>query len=264
MTMHLNGRLDEQITPVVAAAGLLLTSTLGDTKYFSMKGHRRCMIVISIADGTTVTGSTITLKQATAVAGTAEKALAFTRMLSSVDYPTAALAETAVTSNTFTTQTTNSKDSVYVIDVGSEDLDDPAVDPLDNVLGARRQHVGGQEANAGGDGRIAAGRQRNAAVGLQQLDHEPRQDGRCAATPYFPIRYPVGHGRRSFMAWLIPAQSVRSRVQPGSTATRSVRAIAQTTVTPIARLMPRSPPCRAQWPAAAEPCGLRRPASGSR
>lgn len=123
MTMHLNGRLDEQITPVVAAAGLLLTSTLGDTKYFSMKGHRRCMIVISIADGTTVTGSTITLKQATAVAGTGEKALAFTRMLSSVDYPTAAMAETAVTSNTFTTQTTNSKDSVYVIDVGSEDLD---------------------------------------------------------------------------------------------------------------------------------------------
>jgi hypothetical protein len=123
MTVSLNARLDEQVTTVVAAAGLLLTSTLGDTKYISMKGYRKCQIVISIADGTTVTGSTITLKQATAVAGTNEKALAFTRMLSSVDYPTAALAETAVTSNTFTTQTVNSKDSLYIIEVNAEDLD---------------------------------------------------------------------------------------------------------------------------------------------
>jgi hypothetical protein len=123
MTVNLNARLDEQVTTVVAAAGLLLTSTLGDTKYISMKGYRKCQIVISIADGTTVTGTAVTLKQATAVAGTGEKALGFTRMLSSVDYPTAALAETAVTSNTFTTQAVNSKDSLYIIDVQSTDLD---------------------------------------------------------------------------------------------------------------------------------------------
>jgi hypothetical protein len=119
----LNQRLDEAAYTVIAAAGLLLTSTLGDTKYVSLKGYRRVRILISIADGTTVTGSTITLKQATAVAGTNEKALAFTRMLSSVDYPTAALAETAVSANTFTTQTTNSKDSLYIIDVDSDSLD---------------------------------------------------------------------------------------------------------------------------------------------
>lgn len=123
MSVNLNGRLDEQVSTVVAAAGLLLTSTLGDTKYVSLKNYRKCQIVISIADGTTVTGSTITLKQATAVAGTGEKALGFTRMLSSVDYPTSALAETAVTSDTFTTQTTNSKDSLYIIDVDSSSLD---------------------------------------------------------------------------------------------------------------------------------------------
>lgn len=123
MTISLNGRLDEQAKTVIAAAGLLLTSTLGDTKYVSMKSYRRLQIVISIADGTTVTGSTITLKQATTVAGGSEKALAFTRMLSSVDYPTSALAETAVTANTFTTQTTNSKDSAYIIEVDSEQLD---------------------------------------------------------------------------------------------------------------------------------------------
>lgn len=124
MTINLNGRLDEQVTPILAAAGLLLTSTLGDTRYVSMKGYRGCMILISLADGTTVTGSTITLKQATAVAGTSEKALAFTRMLANTDYASAqALTETAVTSNTFTTQTTNSIDSAYVIDVKAEDLD---------------------------------------------------------------------------------------------------------------------------------------------
>ena len=72
MTVSLNARLDEQVKPIVAAAGLLLTSTLGDTTYVSLKGYRRCQIIIVIADGTTVTGSTITLKQATAVAGTCD------------------------------------------------------------------------------------------------------------------------------------------------------------------------------------------------
>ena len=122
--MNVNARLDEQCTTVVAAAGLLLTSTLGDTTYVSMKGYARAQIIISIADGTTVTGTAITLKQATAVAGTGEKALAFTRMLANTDYGASkAMTETTVTSNTFTTQTTNSKDSLYIIDIKAEDLD---------------------------------------------------------------------------------------------------------------------------------------------
>jgi hypothetical protein len=124
MTASSNARLDEQVLPIVAAAGLLLTSTLGDTTYVSLKNYRRCQIIIVIADGTTVTGATITLKQATAIAGTSEKELAFTRMLANVDYAASkTMVETAVTSNTFTTQTTNSKDSVYIIDVDSDTLD---------------------------------------------------------------------------------------------------------------------------------------------
>lgn len=119
-----NARLDEQVTPVVGAIGLLLTSTLGDTDYVSMKGYARCQIIIAIADGTTVTGTTVTLKQATAVAGTGEKELAFTRMLANTDLSASKnLTDTAVTSSTFTTQTTNSKDSLYVIDVEASDLD---------------------------------------------------------------------------------------------------------------------------------------------
>jgi len=124
MTVNINARLDEQVLPVLAALGLALTSTLGDCVYVSLKNFRRCQIIIGIGDGTTITGATITLKQATAVAGTSEKALAFTRMLANVDHGAArTMVETAVTSNTFTTQTTNSKDSLYIIDVASEDLD---------------------------------------------------------------------------------------------------------------------------------------------
>lgn len=124
MSVNLSARLDEQVETIVAAAGLLLTSTLGDTTYVSLKNYAKIRILISIADGTTVTGSTITLKQATAVAGTGEKALAFTRMLANTDYAASkVMTETAVTSNTFTTQTTNSKDSLYIIDVDASSLD---------------------------------------------------------------------------------------------------------------------------------------------
>lgn len=124
MTVSLNARLDEQVVPIVAGIGLLLTSTLGDTTYVSMKNYRRLQIIIAIADGTTVTGTAVTLKQATAIAGTGEKALAFTRMLANTDYAASkTMVETVVTSNTFTTQVVNSKDSVYVIDVDADDLD---------------------------------------------------------------------------------------------------------------------------------------------
>lgn len=124
MTMSLNGRLDEQIYPVVAAAGLLLTSTLGDTTMVSMKNYRKLTIIISIADGTAVTGSTITLKQAKTIGGSGEKPLSFSRMLANTDYGASkTMTETAVVSDTFTTQTTNSKDSLYIIEVNSEMLD---------------------------------------------------------------------------------------------------------------------------------------------
>jgi hypothetical protein len=123
--MNVNARLDEQAYTVVAAAGLLLTSTLGDTTYVSMKNYARCRITISIADGTTVTGSTITLKQATAVAGTwGEGARLYPHARQyRLRHQSKTMTETAVTSNTFTTQTTNSKDSLYIIDVDASDLD---------------------------------------------------------------------------------------------------------------------------------------------
>ena len=125
MTVNMNARLDEQVLPVLAAIGLALTSTLGDCVYVSLKNFRKCQVIIGIADGTTVSaGATVTLLQAQAVAGTNAKPLVFTRMLANVDHAAArTMVETAVVSSTFTTQTVNSKDSLYIIDIDAEMLD---------------------------------------------------------------------------------------------------------------------------------------------
>ncbi len=122
--INTNMRLDEDVYLVQASAIGALTTTVGDSTYVSMKNYERVMIVIDVTNASTVTGGTVTLKQATAVAGTNEKALAFTRMLSNIDVAAAQdLAETAVTSNTFTTDTTNAKRLRYVLDVKAEDMD---------------------------------------------------------------------------------------------------------------------------------------------
>lgn len=124
MTINLNGRLDEQVSLVQAACNGILTTTVGDCVYVSLKNYRKVQVVIDILNATTVTGAAVTLKQATAVAGTGEKALAFSRMLANIDVGAAqTLVETAVVSNTFTTDATNSKRLRYVIDVDSETLD---------------------------------------------------------------------------------------------------------------------------------------------
>ena len=72
-----------------------------------------------------MTGSAITLKQATAVAGTSEKALAFTGMWANTDVAAAPNTQTAtaVASSTFTTNATNSKESLYIIEVDADTLD---------------------------------------------------------------------------------------------------------------------------------------------
>jgi hypothetical protein len=126
MSLNLNARLDEQVLSVQAAVGVLLTSTLGDCIYVSLKNYRKVRVIIDILNGSTVTGSTITLKQATDVTNSQsdEKALAFTRMLANTDVAAAqTMVETAVASNTFTTSTTNGKLLRYIIDVDSSSLD---------------------------------------------------------------------------------------------------------------------------------------------
>ena len=112
----------DKVRFVQALAPVLPSTSAG--VYVSLKNYNHVTVLISVKNATTVTGSAITLKQATAVAGTNEKELAFTKVWANID--TAAsdnLVETAVVSNTFTTNSTNSKNLLYVIEVDTTDLD---------------------------------------------------------------------------------------------------------------------------------------------
>lgn len=107
---------------VMGLAPILPSTSTPD--YVSLKEYDTCYIVIAVLNTTTVTGSAITVKQASAVAGTGEKALAFTKVWQNIDCAAAdTLAETTVTSNTFTTDTTNSKQLLYVIEINADMLD---------------------------------------------------------------------------------------------------------------------------------------------
>lgn len=124
MTISLNAALAEQAKIVVACPPAALTTTAGDGDFVSLKNYRRCTIIIAVDNATTVTGGAITLIQATEVAGSTTKALAMTRMWANTDVGAGdTLTKTAVTSDTFTTSTTDNKNLLYVIEVLAEDLD---------------------------------------------------------------------------------------------------------------------------------------------
>lgn len=117
-------RLIDNVKFVTGCNPAALATTAGDGDYVSLKNYTNLAVVITVLNGTTVTGGAVTLKQATDVAGTSEKALSFSKMFANTD--TAAsdtLTETAVTSDTFTTSTTNSKALKYVIEVDAVSLD---------------------------------------------------------------------------------------------------------------------------------------------
>lgn len=122
MTQNLNALFAEQVKPVFALASVVPSSAV--PAYISMKDYARLAIIILVKNATTVTGSAITLKQATSVAAGSEKALNFSTAYRDIDTGAAdGLASFAVASNTFTTDSTNSKNLMYVIDVKAEDLD---------------------------------------------------------------------------------------------------------------------------------------------
>lgn len=101
-----------------------ITPSSSTPDYVSLKGYDRMVAVIIADNGSTVTGSAITLKQASDVSATGEKALEFDTMYANIDTGAAStLTETAVTSDTFTTDTTDAKNLLYVIDVPLDNLD---------------------------------------------------------------------------------------------------------------------------------------------
>lgn len=120
--LNLNANLSEQVKIVEGLLGVTPSTSTPD--YVSLKNFERCAVIILVKNATTVTGSAITLKQATTVAAGSEKALAFAKAYRNVDTGAAdVLSEFTVTSDTFTTQAVNSKNAMYVIEVKAEDLD---------------------------------------------------------------------------------------------------------------------------------------------
>ena len=117
-----NAKLPEQCKIVQGLAPITPSTSTPD--YVSLKNYARMSVIISCDNAATVTGSAITLKQATAVAGTAEKALGFDNYYANLDTGAAdTLALTTATSNTFTTSTVNTKNLLYVLDIEASDLD---------------------------------------------------------------------------------------------------------------------------------------------
>lgn len=93
----------------------------------SLANFERAAVIILVKNATTVTGSAITFNQAVDISGTSSKALGFTTMDANLDTSAAStgdtLTATAVSSNTFTTLTTNSKNAIYVVNFKATDLD---------------------------------------------------------------------------------------------------------------------------------------------
>ena len=101
-----------------------ITPSSSTPDYVSMKAHQKLTVIIIVDNGSTVTGSAITLKQAQDVSGTGEKALEFETVYANEDTGDSdTLVETAVTSDTFTTDDTNTKNLLYVIEVDADQLD---------------------------------------------------------------------------------------------------------------------------------------------
>jgi hypothetical protein len=123
--MNPNVSLSEQSKPVVIFSSAVPSTSRSDI--ISLKGYNKCSILFTQVKTTGVTGSAITLTQSTDVANTGGKALPFTQAFRSLNTGTSgntdALTAFAVSSNTFTTDTTSSVTDLYMVEVNETDLD---------------------------------------------------------------------------------------------------------------------------------------------
>ena len=119
------------------------TPSSANPPYVSFKNYHRISVVIVGDNATTVTGSAVTLVQATDTSGTGEKALSFSKVHRNIDVAAAnTLEEADVTSDTFTTTAVDNKNSVYVIDIRPDMLD------IDNGFDSVAVNLGNTTAQA--------------------------------------------------------------------------------------------------------------------
>lgn len=116
------GNLPEQI--MIVRAFSPATVAAADPDWICCKDLDSLEVVVVGKNATTVVGSAVTLRQATAVAGTSNAALGFTTYYATTDPANTALGtKTTAASNTFTTTNTNSLEFVYRIPVDLSTLD---------------------------------------------------------------------------------------------------------------------------------------------
>ena len=118
-----NMLLHEQVK-IVMGAPPAASST---SDYVSVKNCAKMTAILILDNATTVTGSAITINQATTVAGGSAKVLtAGTAAIGYRNIDTGAadlLAAFAITSGTFTTDTTNDKNLLYVLEIDIAAMD---------------------------------------------------------------------------------------------------------------------------------------------
>jgi hypothetical protein len=115
-------RVCDEVYPITGLAPIVPSGSTPD--YISLKDVENVDVIVVVKNTTTVTGSAVTLLQASAVANTGEKTLAFSQYYSVVDPAnTSVPASATASSNTFTTANTNNASLLYIIPVNKATLD---------------------------------------------------------------------------------------------------------------------------------------------
>ena len=106
---------------IVMGAAPAASST---SDYVSLKNYGHVTAIAILDNATTVTGSDLVATQATAVAGTSAKAIDVVTVWQNIDTGAAdLLAALAVTAGAWTTDSTNAKNLLYVVEVDADDMD---------------------------------------------------------------------------------------------------------------------------------------------
>jgi len=113
--------IDKYKTVLLAAAQ---TPSSFTSSWINMAKFSHATVFIHAANGNTVTGSAVSFNQALDTSGGGSKALPFSLQWSNVlATSTDSLTQNNVTSNTFTTATTNGASLLYVVEIHDTDFD---------------------------------------------------------------------------------------------------------------------------------------------
>ena len=127
MTINTNALLVEQAQIACGFVPVNLATAANPGDWISMKNFERLAIVFFGAAGTAGEDPTLTLEQATAVAGTGAKALTFTRVDIKQGADLFAIGTfttvTQAAANTYTNDTSAETQKIWVVEVKAEDLD---------------------------------------------------------------------------------------------------------------------------------------------